>query len=185
MTRRSWCAREASFSLVPAEEGGNPLPGPPPLVSLLCLAQDRAEDQREPWANKNTKAGVGGLRSRPVETPATCSTLDRLCARASILRAFRMEVPMEKGRLTRVWRPSRRSQGEAQGWGTGGLRPASTLGKKQALQRGGKNLDAVTSRDLTKVASPSSWRTRVSEVWQLQQYFQRSSFRHPNNDQGR
>ena len=62
MTRRSWCAREASFSLVPAEEGGNPLPGPPPLVSLLCLAQDRAEDQREPWANKNTKAGVGGAQ---------------------------------------------------------------------------------------------------------------------------
>lgn len=99
MTRRRWGARAASFSLVPAEEGGNPLPGPPPLVSLLlCLAQDRAEDQREPSANKNPKAEVGGRRSRPVETPATCSTLDRLCARASILRAFRMEVPMEKGR---------------------------------------------------------------------------------------
>ena len=61
MTRRRWGARAASFSLVPAEEGGNPLPGPPPLVSLLlCLAQDRAEDQREPSANKNPKAGVGG-----------------------------------------------------------------------------------------------------------------------------
>ena len=33
-----------------------------------------------------------------METPATCSTLDRLCARANILRAFRMEVPVEKGR---------------------------------------------------------------------------------------
>lgn len=97
---------------------------------------------------------------------------------------------MEKGRLT-VWRLSRRSQGEAQGWGTGGLRPASTLGKKQALQRGGKDLDAVISRDLTKVASHSPWRMRVSEVsevWQSQQYsstVQRSSFHHPNNDQGR
>ena len=82
---------------------------------------------------------------------------------------------------------------------SGGLLQARALGLRferslivmHPLKRGGKDLDAVISRDLTKVASHSPWRMRVSEVsevWQSQQYsstVQRSSFHHPNNDQGR
>lgn len=94
-------ARAASRSRVPAGEGGNPLPSPPPLVSLLlCLAQNRAEDEREPSAKKEpqSRAGGGG-RSRPAETPASWFTVDQLCACAGIPSASRMGAPKEEGRL--------------------------------------------------------------------------------------
>lgn len=139
MTVRRWGVRAASPSRVPAGEGGNPLPGPPPLVSpLLCLAQDRAEDHREPSANKNPKAGRGA-QIQASGDPRDLSTLDQPCACAGIPSAFRMGAPKEKGRL----RKSGGHQGglkEKRGyWGTGGLKPASTLGKEQEPQRGKKS----------------------------------------------
>lgn len=60
ITGRSWGARAASPSRVSDREGGSPLPGPPPLVSLLRVAQGRAEDQREASANENPKEGREG-----------------------------------------------------------------------------------------------------------------------------
>lgn len=62
-------ARAASPSRVPDREGGSPLPGPPPLVSRLCVAQGRAEDQREASANENPKERRGRGERRPTATP--------------------------------------------------------------------------------------------------------------------
>lgn len=107
------------------------------LVALLILLLLHLLDIISP-----PLACLEALLARSIQAsgdPRDLSTLDQPCACAGIPSAFRMGAPKEKGRL----RKSGGHQGglkEKRGyWGTGGLKPASTLGKEQEPQRGKKS----------------------------------------------
>lgn len=60
------------------------------------------------------------------------------------------------------------------------IKASSRLGKEQTLQRGGEI--SLTLSPPGTWGSLSSWRITISDVWQLQKYFQGSSFINPDNN---